>query len=129
MEGLAPAVGLALTAAVFALLLKKDAPGVAFLMTLAAGLSIFGLAVHGVGTILAELEGVLGAAGLDRTLFVPVVKAVGIAAVVRVAASLCRDGGQTSLATKLEMAGAVAAMAVTLPLLTRVLNLVSSMIS
>lgn len=129
MNGIFSAVGVALTAAVFALLLKKDVPGIAFLMTLAAGLLIFTLAIHGLQRIAGSLENVMRIAGIEQSLYLPVIKAVGIAAVVRIAASLCRDAGQSSLATKLELVGAVSAMAVTLPLLTRVLNLVSSMIA
>lgn len=129
MDGIVSAVGIALTAAVFALLLKKDAPSVAFLMTVAAGLMIFSLAIRGVGEIMDSLGGVLKAAGVESELYLPVVKAVGIAAVVRVAGSLCRDAGQSSLASKLELAGAVAAIAVTLPLFTQVLSLVTSMIA
>ncbi len=129
MGGVAAAIGLALTATVFALLLQKDAPGVAFGLTLAAGILIFASAVQGVGGILRTLEQILHAAGVETALYLPVVKAVGIAAAVRIAASLCRDAGQSSLAVKLELAGAVAALTVTLPLFTRVLTFVSAMLT
>lgn len=129
MGGIAAAIGLALTAAVFALLLQKDAPGVAFGLTLAAGILIFASAVQGIGSILRTLGSVMRAAGVENELYLPVVKAVGIAAAVRIAASLCRDAGQTSLAAKLELAGAVAALTVTLPFFARVLSFVSSMLT
>lgn len=129
MDGLISAAGIALTAAVFALLIKKDAPGVAFLMTVAAGLLIFTVAVRGVGSVMDSLSGVLRAADIDEGIYLPVLKAVGIAAVVRIVGALCQDAGQSSLAAKIELVGAVAAMAVTLPLFTRVLSLVGSMIS
>lgn len=122
-------VGIALTAAVFALVLQKNAPGPAFLLTMAAGILIFAVAVQGVGQIAQTLYGVLAAAGIEEGLYMPVVKAVGIAAVIRIAAALCRDAGQSSLAAKVEIAGAVAAMAVCLPLFQRVLEMVSSMVS
>lgn len=128
MGGILSVVGIALTAAIFALVLQKDAPGSAFLLTLAAGILIFGFAVRGVGQIAQTLDGVLSAAGIEDGLYLPVVKAVGIAAVVRVAAAFCRDAGQSSLAAKVELTGAVAAMAVCLPLFQRVLEMVSTLI-
>ena len=128
MGGVLSVVGIALTAAVFALVLQKNAPGPAFALTLAAGLLILGVAVRGVGQIMQTLNGVLAAAGIEEGLYLPVMKAVGIAAVVRIAAALCRDAGQSSLAAKVEMAGAVAAIGVCLPLFQRVLEMVSTLI-
>lgn len=122
-------IGIALTAAVFALLLQKDAPGIAFLLTLSAGIFISAIAMQGVGQLVQTLQGVLNAAGIEEGLYVPVIKAVGIAAVIRIAAALCRDAGQSSLATKLEIAGAIAAMSVCLPLFQRVLEMVSTLVA
>lgn len=128
MDGVFSVVGIALTAAIFALVLQKSAPGQAFALTLAAGLLILGFAVRGVGELAQTLYRVLAAAGIAEGLYLPVVKAVGIAAVVRVAAALCRDAGQSSLAAKVELCGAVAAMAACMPLFARVLEMVSSLL-
>lgn len=129
MNGVLSVIGIALTAAVFALVLQKSAPGPAFLLTLAAGILIFIIVVRGIEQIMQTLYTVLAAAGIEDGLYLPVVKAVGIAAVIRVVASLCRDAGQSSLAVKVEMAGAVAAMGICLPLFERVLEMVSSLIA
>lgn len=129
MNGIIAAVGLALTASVFALVIGKEAPAIAFLLTLAAGILILYFAVQGVREMLDALYSALQAAGLDSGDYLPALKAVGIAVLVRIAAALCRDAGQSSLAAKLEIAGAAAAMAVTLPLFTQVLSLVQSMLT
>ena len=61
--------------------------------------------------------------GVSPELFVPLYKAVGIALVVRVGSSLCRDAGESALASVVETAGAVCALVVSLPLLRTVLSL------
>ncbi len=80
-----------------------------------------------VGQALEEVTGFLTELG-ERTgvspeLFVPLYKAVGIALVVRVGSSLCRDAGESALASVVETAGAVCALVVSLPLLRTVLSL------
>lgn len=122
-------VGLALTAAVFALVIAKDAPGMSFALTLTAGLLILRFAVQSAGQIMDTLSGVLAIANIGSGLYLPVLKAVGIAAIIRIAAALCQDAGQSSLAAKLEIAGTLAAIIVTLPLFTQVLDMVGTMLT
>ena len=61
--------------------------------------------------------------GLSRELFIPLYKTVGIALVVKIGGSLCRDAGESALASVVETAGAVCALIAALPLLRAVLSL------
>ncbi len=122
------AVGIALVAAMLSLVIGKQASGIAFLMTLAAGVLILIGTLQTLRGILAVLYEMLAAAELESEVYLPVLQAVGIAVVVRVAAELCRDAGQGALAAKLEISGALAAVVVSLPLFQKVLEMVSSML-
>ncbi len=53
---------------------------------------------------------------------------VGLALVTKLAAALCRDAGEGSLAAFVEVAGAAAAVLVALPLLKMVLQLVMGLL-
>ena len=70
-------------------------------------------------------SGLLSQCGLDSALYLPVCKAVGVAVVVRITAALCRDAGQSALAAKMEIAGAVLTLSVCLPLFEQVLDLIT----
>ena len=61
--------------------------------------------------------------GLSRELFIPLYKTVGIALVVKLGGGLCRDAGESALASVVETAGAVCALIAALPLLRAVLSL------
>ena len=80
-----------------------------------------------VGQALEEVIGFLAElgerSGISPELLVPLYKAVGIALVVRVGGSLCRDAGESALASVVETAGAVCALVVSLPLLRAVVSL------
>ncbi len=125
MSGFAAVCGLALLALVLSMTLKKDAPAIAFLLTLAAGVVILLHVFSRIGDSMLRLESLLSQSGMDGSLYLPVAKAVGAAAVVRVMGSLCRDAGQSALAVKLEIAGTVIALSFCLPLLEQVMGLIA----
>ena len=125
MSGLWAACGLVLLALVLTTVLKKDAPAIAILLSLVAGVLILLRAFEMADGVLANLTGLLDQGGIERDLYLPVLKCVGIAVVVRVMGALCRDNGQGALAAKIEIAGAVLALALCLPLVEQVLALAS----
>ena len=69
------------------------------------------------------LRELAGNSGVSLALFGPLYKTVAIALVVKVGAGLCRDAGESALASVVETAGAVCALLVSLPLLRAVLEL------
>ena len=119
-------------------MLKKDAPVIAFLLVLAAGVLLLLGAFAQLGGAMQRFAALLQQGGMGDSLYLPVLRAVGVAVVVRILAALCRDGGQSALAAKVEIAGgqsalaakveiagALAALAVSLPLLEQVLDLLT----
>ncbi len=121
-------IGAALAAAVLALVLKKESPPLAFLVGLAGVICLLWGMLEPVGQLVGSIRHVLSALEGTQTIYIPVMKAVGIALVVRVAGAICQDAGQAALAAQLEIAGTVAAIIVCLPLLEQVLTVVSRMI-
>ncbi|MDO4270747.1 MAG: SpoIIIAC/SpoIIIAD family protein [Eubacteriales bacterium] len=125
MSGLTAACGLALLALVLALTLKKDAPVIAFLLTLMTGILILMQAFGQFGGTAQRIGAMLEQGGITDSLYLPVAKTVGVAVVVRIMSALCKDAGQSALAAKLEIAGAALALSMCLPLLEQVLGLVA----
>ena len=121
-------VGTALVAAVLALVLKKDSPALAFLVGVSGVLCLLWGMLEPVGQLVASIRQVLTVLDGTQTIYIPVMKAVGIALVVRVAGAICQDAGQAALAAHLEIAGTAAAIIVCLPLLEQVFTVVSRMI-
>ncbi|MGO5029246.1 stage III sporulation AC/AD family protein [Candidatus Agathobaculum pullicola] len=125
MNSLVAACGLVLLVLVLSMTLKKDAPAIAFLLTLTAGVLILLRAFALVGGTMQRFSSLLAQGGITQSLYLPVLKTVGVAVVVRIMSALCRDSGQSALATKLEIMGAILALSMCLPLLEQVLELVT----
>ena len=109
MELSVQAAALCVTAALLALVVRRGSPETALLLTLGATAEFLGELVE--------------ESGLSRELFIPLYKTVGIALVVKLGGSLCRDAGESALASVVETAGAVCALIAALPLLRAVLSL------
>ena len=103
MNGLIAACGLILLALVLSLVLKKDAPVIAFLLTLTAGVLILLHALALAGSAAQQFSALLAQGGITDSLYLPVLQAVGIAVVVRIMSALCKDAGQSALAVCLPL--------------------------
>lgn len=114
---------LCVVGALLALVVKRGSPESALLLTLAAVVLVLVLLMDGLGQVKDFLEELAERSGVPPELFVPLYKTVGIALVVRVGGSLCRDAGESALAASVETAGAVCALLAALPLLRAVLSL------
>ncbi|MGI6181354.1 MAG: SpoIIIAC/SpoIIIAD family protein [Agathobaculum sp.] len=123
MNELTAVCGITVLALVLTLTLKKDAPAIAFLLTLTAGIMILVRVLGACSDLVRRLGALLERGGITGSLYLPVAKAVGVAMLVRIMSALCRDAGQSALAAKLEIAGTVLALSLCLPLLEQVVAL------
>lgn len=123
METVAQVTALCVVGALLALVLKKGTPEIALLLTLGAAVVVLLFLAGTIQELMAFLEELAEQSGVSPALFVPLYKTVGIALVVKVGSSLCRDAGESALAAVVETAGAVCALLVALPLLRAVLSL------
>ena len=123
MELSIQAAVLCVTAALLALVVRRGSPEAALLLPLGAAVVVL-LSLAGSLTALMDFLGQLvEESGLSRELFVPLYKTIGIALVVKLGGSLCRDAGESALSSVVETAGAVCALIAALPLLRAVLAL------
>ena len=122
METVLRAAALCLTGCVLAQLLKKDVPALQLLLTVATVLGLTLPAVKAMDALMTLLEELSLIAGIGEEKLRVVLKCAAMAAVVRIGGDICRDAGQSALATLMEITGAVAAMIVTMPLFCSVLE-------
>lgn len=123
MEMVSQVTALCVVGALLALVLKRGAPETAMLLTLGTAVVVLLFLAGAVEELMAFLEELAERSGVSQELFVPLYKTVGIALVVKVGGSLCRDAGESALGSVVETAGAVCALLVALPLLQAVLAL------
>ena len=115
-------VGVCVITAVASLFIKKYQPEYSLVLTLLAGAAVLTALAVTLGSIIKELKDIFDSSKLDSEVFKVVVKALGICYITGFAADTCRDFGQTSLASKVELAGKITVAVLTLPLVKGILS-------
>lgn len=109
--------------AVLSVLIKKDKPEMAICTTIAGGAVIlFGCRKWIVGIINA-LESVIAKSGVSSEYFGVTLKVICVAYICQYASELCRDCGENAIGLKIELAGKLIILMLTLPLIEVFLNL------
>ena len=128
MEIVIKAAALALIAAVCALLIKKSNPEISFAVAVIAAAVICAAAAPAIGEIKSFAQDIVGKTQISPAVFLPVIKCVGIALVVKLSGELCRDAGQSAAASALEYLGCAAALITALPLVRSMLGVLEGLI-
>lgn len=122
MELLLKAAAALLLSALVGLLLKRNAPELGLLLSMAAVSSV-ALAACAFLEPFRELVSTLRALMNGEELFVqPILKCLAIALLARFAGDLCRDASQTAAASALDFTASVCALGVAMPLLLSVIK-------
>ena len=111
------AAALCVIAALLGLVLRRSNPEITLLLALAAAAAVLLALAEPLTELLRFLERLAEQSGVSRTLLTPLYKTVGIALVVKVGGGLCRDAGESAVASAVEMAGAMGALLAVLPLM------------
>lgn len=121
-------VGLGLIAAVLAVLLKQHRPEIALQVSVVTGLIIIMLIMFRLASVLEALQGMTRRINVDTVYISTIFRIVGIAYIAEFGAQVCRDAGETSIASKIELAGKVIIMVLAVPILMALLDLIISIV-
>ena len=106
---------------VLIVILRQAKPEMGLAATIAAGVILMAAVLVRLAPVIDELSGLI--ASTSAAGYIPVVfKAFGICVVTQLAADICRDAGQQTVASNVEIAGRLAMFAAALPLLSSVLT-------
>jgi len=122
MSGMIRVAAIAVMISALALSVKKSSAEMAFLMELAAMVTVLFMAASAMEEILRYIRDAAAWANMDADMLAAVLKAAGIAVITRLSSDIFRDAGQQAAATAADLAGSCAAMAVTFPLVASVLE-------
>ena len=118
-----------LVAVVCGVVVRKQAPEIALVLTLCAAVAVL-VAVSGeLGLIVGYIQRLAQAGGISQELIAPVMKTTGIAMLCKFTADFCRDAKENGLASAVELAGTVLGLVAAMPLFQGVLSLLEELLS
>lgn len=119
---------LGLVSALLCLLVKRYKPEMALPVTIAAGALILISVINQLSGVLASITDALNQYGLNTEYMKIVLKVIGVGYIIEFTAQICRDAGESALASKIEIAGRIAVLALVIPVLMNILKLIASML-
>ncbi|WAA13926.1 stage III sporulation protein AD [Fervidibacillus halotolerans] len=120
--------GTALIASLLALIVKEQKPNIAFLLTIFTGSAIFLFLIDQIYEIIRMIEEIARNAKVNQIYVDTILKIIGIAYIVEFASQITKDAGQGTIASKIEMAGKIIILAMAVPIITTLIEMILQMI-
>ncbi|MGI6554039.1 MAG: stage III sporulation protein AD [Bacillota bacterium] len=121
-------VGLGFIAVALLTVLKQQKPEIAVLLSIAAGVTIFLFVLGKVSSIVQVLESLARSADVNNFYLTTILKIVGIAYIGDFGAQVCRDAGESAIASKVEFAAKVLVLIVALPIVVGLLETITRLL-
>lgn len=112
------------SAALLALVVRKEKGEYAIVLALAAGILIFAYAIAQVAVVMNFVEGIMEGLPFDSGYLWILFKMLGITYVAEFAANICKDAGYQSIAGQIEVFAKLSLVALSLPCLSYLVDVV-----
>lgn len=122
-------IGIGIVAAALAVVLRQHRPEFAILVSLGAGVFILYKISANIVPVVEQIQSILTAAALPSGYASILFKALGMCFITQIACDTCKDAGESAISSKVEIAGKIAVLVVSLPLFQQVLSIVYSLIT
>jgi len=119
---------LGVAAAVLAVVVKNQRPELALVLSLAAGGLLILLSLGHLQTVVGFVGEMSRQYGIREDYIGIALKVTGIAVLADLAVQLCKDAGESAIASKVELGGKAAMVVIALPVIESLLSLVAGLI-
>lgn len=126
MEILIRAAAIAAAGAVLGIAVRRNAPEIALMMTLAVLCMLVYLSADLMRRLTAYMEDLGSLAGVNAASVGIVLKTVGISIVTRITSAVCRDAGHQAAAAGIELVGCCTALYIAIPLFETAMDMIMS---
>lgn len=107
---------------VLAILVKEAKPEYSFYLTFAVGIAVLFFSAGRLSDLLGSIREIQQYLPIENTYMNLLLKMVGITYVGQFSASICRDAGYTSVAGQIELFARLSVLAISMPILTALLE-------
>lgn len=119
---------IALTGVIMASVMKNINKEVTIYIILATVIILFVSIIDKLWEAFRFLEGIYGNVTYGKSFFPVIIKVLAVAYITDFTSQLCKDSGENAIGTKVELAGKVIIFYLAMPILTAILELISSLL-
>ena len=117
-------IGIAFLAVIIILILKQYKPEFAMYVSILAGILILLLSIGKLEGIVNLLSSISNSTRVNGEFLAILLKITGIAFLTEFAVSICKDSGETAIASKVDLGGKIMIIAISIPIISSLLETV-----
>lgn len=117
-------IGVGLTALIIIIILKQYKPEFVIYVSIAAGAIILVMIMDKLSGIVNLLTNLSNKANVNNQFLVIILKITGIEFLTEFAVSICKDAGENAIASKIDLGGKVIIIAISIPIIYALLELI-----
>lgn len=121
-------VVIGIVSTILVVILKEHKKEYALLLSIVAGLMLLLLTLSKVEPIISLIQKLSLNIPIDNSYILLILKVIGISYLIEFGKDICIDAGESSIANKIEIAGKVIIVGISIPALTAVLELITEVI-
>ena len=122
-------IAIGVIGAVLSVAVKTYRPEYGIMTGIATGVFIMLLITENIFGVLGDLKEIVEKTGIDIEYFTVILKVIGISYITQFGVELCRDAGENAIASKIDAAGKICVMVLTIPVISGFLNMIISMLA
>lgn len=115
-------IGVGLIALIIIIIIKQYRPEFTMYVSVAAGIIILLLVMDKLSAIIDLLTNLANKTSINNEFIFLLIKITGIAILTEFASSVCKDSGETAIASKVDMGGKVIIIAMSIPIIATLLE-------
>lgn len=115
-------IGVGLIALIIIIIVKQYRPEFTMYVSVAAGIIILLLVMDKLSSIIDLLTNLANKTSLNNEFIFLLIKITGIAILTEFASSVCKDSGETAIASKVDMGGKIIIIAMSIPIIASLLE-------
>ena len=121
-------IGIGLIALVIIIIVKQYKPEFAIYVSLVAGILILGMTFDTISQIVGVINDYTNKASINNKFVIVLLKITGIAILTEFAVSICKDSGESAIASKIDLGGKIIIISISIPIITALLELIISIL-
>lgn len=122
-------IGIAVVSAIICVLISQYKPEYSVAVSIMCGAIIFFMIISNLSPAFDTLKELMQKANINSSYTKAIIKTLGICYVTQLACDSCKDAGQTAIANKVELAGKIFILLISLPIFNDLVSIAFSLMN
>ena len=121
-------IGFGIIAVSLVIILKNQRPEIALMCVVATSVIILLFVFDELKSVIDLINSLMQKSSIDSTYIKIILKVIGISYIIEFGKDICKDAGESAIANKMEMAGKVIIVSLSIPVVASLIDIVTELV-